>query len=175
MKKVEDIPENHPIKRIFRRFTERGMAQASVHDPDLLLYLTNLLVEFLWIENLSGMPEEEGKRPESPVDLLVWANDVDMPEKGSRYKHLGDYSLFMLGMFPEHIARSRRTVSPSWYKDTGRIGYQLAGELDNNVCRIHVFRKLADKFDGCVASLNWVRAYSTDPFYQWVFREFGIS
>ncbi len=175
MKRAEDFPENHPIKRIFRTFTERGLAQASVRDPDLLFYLANLLVEFLWMENLHGMRDADGRRLESLIDMLAQANDADLREKTERYKHLGDYSLFMLGMFPEYIARSRRALSPSWYQDTGRIGYHIAGELDKNVWRIQVYRKLEDKFDRCVLSLNWVREYSTDPFYQWMFREFGIS
>ena len=62
MKSAKDFPDNHPIKRIFRTFTERGLAQASVRDPDLLFYLANLLVEFLWMENLYGMRDADGRR-----------------------------------------------------------------------------------------------------------------
>jgi hypothetical protein len=175
MKRATELPENHPLKKIFRTFTERGLAQASIRDQDLLIYLANMLVEFLWIENLYNLRDVEGRRMKSLLDILVQANEAEMPRKRDYYKHLGDYSLFMLGMFPEYITRSRRTLSPSWYKDTGRAGYQIAGDLDENTWRIQVFRKLADKFDYCVISLHWVREYSTDPFYQWMFREFGIS
>ncbi|NLT68960.1 MAG: hypothetical protein GXX84_20430 [Acidobacteria bacterium] len=174
MRSAKSLPDNHPIKKIFRTYTERGLAQASVRDQDLLLYLANLLVEFMWIENLYGKTID-GKRLESLIDILVRANEAGDQARGDYYRHLGDYSLFMLGMFPEYIARSRRALSPSWYQDTGRIGYQIAGELEKNLWRTQVFRKLADKFDRCVVTLNWVREYSTDPFYQLMFREFGIS
>lgn len=174
MKSVREIPENHPIKRIFRTFAERGLAQSSVRDPDLLFYLTNLLLEFVWIENLFGK-DSDGKRLESLIDLLVQADKAEPAGKPARYKHLGDYSLFMLGMFPEYLERSRRALSPSWYEDTGRIGYRIAGELERDLWRTQVFRKLAARFNTCVTTLRWVREYSSDPFYQFMFREFGIS
>jgi len=175
MKSAKEIPDNHPIRQLFRTLTERGLAQSSVRDSDLLLYIANLLVEFLWMENIYGMRDETGRRLESLADMLTRAGDASMPEKTDLYKHLGDYSLFMLGMFPEYIARSRRAYSPSWYADTGRIGYHIAGELDKNHWRVQVYRKLSERFDTCVVTLNWVREYSTDPFYQWMFREFGVS
>jgi hypothetical protein len=173
--KAGDLPENHPVKRIFHTLAERGLAQASLRDPDILFYIANLLVDFLWVENLYRIQDEDGRRIESLLDILIQANEAEMPEKKEYYRHLGDYSLFMLGMFPESIDRTRRLLSPSWYMETGRAGYQIAGELDRDVWRIQVFRKLADKFDRCVISLHWIREYSTDPFYQWMFREFEIT
>ncbi len=175
MKSATDFPESHPVKQLFRTLTERGLAQASLHDTDLLLYLADLLVDFMFIENLHGLQDPDGKRPESLVDLIRQASDSEMPEKKTYFKHLGDYSLFMLGMFPEFITRPRRAFSPSWYEDTGRIGYRVAGQLESHWWRTMVYRKLSDKFDRCVVSLNWVREYTSDPFYQFMFRQFGAG
>jgi hypothetical protein len=175
MKNAAEYPDNHPLKQLFRSFTERGLAQASLRDQDLLLYLADLLVDFMFIENLYRMRDEDGNRLESLVDMIRQASEADMPSRKHYYKHLGDYSLFMLGMFPEYISRSRRAFSPSWYEDTGRIGYHVAGELESQWSRTMVFRKLSDKFDRCVVSLHWVREYTHDPFYQFMFRQFGSS
>ena len=51
----------------------------------------------------------------------------------------------------------------------------MASELEPNVETTVVYRKLAEKYERCVLSLNWVREYTTDPFYQYVFRQFGIT
>ena len=175
MKERRSIPENHPIKLLFRTLTERGLIQANLHDRDILLYLADLLVDFMFIENLHRMWDAEGRRLEYLVDMLQQAIETDMPVKKSYYKHIGDYSLFVLGMFPESLSRGRRALSPTYYADTGRISYQTAGELESDWWNTVVFRKLADKFECCVLSLNWVREYTSDPFYQFMFREFDIT
>jgi hypothetical protein len=170
-----DFPENHPVKILFRTIAERGLAQADLKDKDILLYLADLLVDFIYVENLYRMRDEDGARLESLADLIRQASDSEMPGRKEYYRHLGDYSLFMLGMFPEYLNRRRRALSPSWYEDMGRIGYQVAGELERHAERIMLFRKLAARFDRCVISLNWVREYSSDRFYQFMLRQFDVT
>ncbi|PYV03521.1 MAG: hypothetical protein DMG10_11050 [Acidobacteria bacterium] len=175
MRNSSSIPDDHPIKQLFRTLTERGLDQAELRDQDLLFYLADLLVEFMFIENLYGMRDLEGRPLEYLVDMLQQAMESDMPDKKNYYKHIGDYSLFILGMFPESLSHGRRAISPSYYADTGRIGYKTAGELESHWWKTMVFRKLADKFEHCVVSLNWVREYTSDPFYQYMLRRFNIS
>jgi hypothetical protein len=172
---ASDIAENHPIKHLFRTYAARGLRQAKLHDRDILVYLSDLLVEFVFVENLYSMRDVEGNRLVHLGDMLGQAMDSDMPVKKIYYKHIGDYTLFTLGMYPEHISRPGRAFSPSFYADTGRIGYHVAGELENRASYITVFRKLSDKFEHCVMSLNWVREYTTDPFYQLMLRNFDLS
>ena len=62
----------------------------------------------------------------------------------------------------------------SYYADTGRRSYLFASELERNRESVVVFRKLADKFERCVVSLNWVREYTKDPFYQYMLRQFRV-
>lgn len=38
-----------------------------------------------------------------------------------------------------------------------------------------VYQKLSEHFEQCVVSLNWVRLYINDPFYQYMFRQFEIT
>jgi hypothetical protein len=175
MMNAADFPDNHPVKLLFRTFAERGLAQAHLKDKDILLYLADLLVDFIYVENLYRMRDEDGSRLESLADMIRQAGDSEMPERKQYYKHLGDYSLFMLGMFPEYLSRRRRVFSPSWYEDMGRIGYQVAGELERHTERTMLFRKLAARFDRCVISLHWVREYSSDPFYQFMLRQFDVT
>ncbi len=175
MANLSGIPEDHPIKQLFRTLTERGLLQADLRDKDILTYLADLLVEFMFAENLYRMRDSGGRRLEYLVDMLQQAIESDMPDKKCYYKHIGDYSLFILGMYPESLSCGRRAISPRYYADTGRSSYQTAGELENHWWKTMVFRKLADKFEHCVVSLNWVREYTSDPFYQYMLRQLDIT
>lgn len=175
MTRSAEIPDSHPIKQLFRTLTERGLLRADLHDHDLLGYLADLLVEFTFTESYYRITDVAGRRTEYLVDMLQQATETAMPVKKTFYKHIGDYSLFTLGMFPESLARPRRAVSAAYFADAGRIGYQAAGELESNWTSTLVYRKLAGEFDRCVVSLNWVREYTSDPFYQYMLREFRIT
>ncbi len=174
MKSPRTLPENHPIRQFFRILTERALIQTKFRDDDILFYLANLLVDFVFVENLYRPGREVQQRGEYLIDMLQRAGETEMPEKKAHYKHVGDFSLFMLGMFPEYIARRRNALSANYYSDFGRIGYKAAADLESDSWRIGTFRKLAGEFESCVTSLHWVREYTTDPFYQYMFRQFNI-
>ena len=174
MTRSREIPENHPVRRLFRGLADRALNQSSLSDKDLLLYLSDLLVSFIYVENLYKLKDDRGKRLEYLIDMLEIAADAPQHRKKGYYQHIGDYSLFILGMFPESLAYGRRMISHSYYADTGRRSYMVASELERNVESTVVFRKLAGKFERCVLSLNWVREYVTDPFYQYMLHQFKI-
>jgi len=46
------VPENHPLKKLFRRVADRALTQSAIPDKDLLRYLSDLLLNFVYIENL---------------------------------------------------------------------------------------------------------------------------
>ncbi|HYK88809.1 MAG TPA: hypothetical protein VE398_08570 [Acidobacteriota bacterium] len=175
MSGAKTIPENHPVKKLFQTLTERGSLQAQLRDQDILQYLGNLLVDFMFIENMHLVHDAGGRRVDHLVDMLKQAVETEMPAKKQYYKHIGDYSLFVLGLFPESLERSRRTSSKNFYSAAGRIGYQTAGDLESSRWRITIFRKLTDEFERCVLSLNWVKEYTTDRYYQFMLRQFDIT
>lgn len=170
----QPFPENHPVKKLFRSLTGRALSQSSVADKDILLYLTDLLIDFIRIEHLYRLKDGEGNELHYLIDMLQKAAEAPRSEQKMCYQHIGDYSLFILGMFPESLNYGRRALPQSYYMDTGRRSYQVASELENDSHGTVVFRKLAEKYERCVLSLNWVREYSSDPFYQYMLREFGV-
>jgi len=172
---ASDLPENHPVKRFFRGIADRALEQSSVSDRDLLFYMTDLLTHFMSVQNLYSLKDEEGRKLEYLIDMLQVADDVPQAHKKACYRQIGDYTLFMLGMFPESLSYGKRMISQSYYVDTGRRSYMVASELGANGSDTVVFKKLAVKYERCVLSLNWVREYTSDPFYQYMLRQFGIT
>jgi hypothetical protein len=170
-----DVPEGHPIRGFFRELTQRGLSQLNLHDPDTIHYITNLLTEFVQIENMYRVKDDSGQRLEYVFDVLTQAGRHMSPDlRRDYYKHLGDVTLFNLGLFPESLTYGRHTVSPSYYAEQGRRSYHIVAEMDSSSSTI-VYRKLVEQFEQCVVGLNWVRFYINDPFYQYMFRQFDIT
>src|SRR5438093_4612077 len=95
------IAENRAIRAFFRQLTERGMGQLNLHDPDTIDYITNLLTEFVQIENMYRVKDENGRSVQYLFDVLTQAGNVMSPEvRRDYYKHLGDLTLFNLGLYP---------------------------------------------------------------------------
>ena len=170
-----DIPSDHPIRLFFRELTERGLSQQKLRDAETIQYLTNLLTDFVQIENVQRVRDDSGRPVQYVFDLLAQAGCAMPPEvRLDYYKHLGDITLFNLGLFPESLTHGRRTVSPAFYAEQGRRSYYIVAEMGSPQS-MAVYRKLFDQFEQCVIGLNWVKRYINDPFYQYVFREFNIT
>src|SRR5436190_668894 len=171
-----DIPSDHPIRTLFRQLTERGMGQLNFHDREMIQYITNLLTEFVQLENMYRVKDESGQSVQYLFDMLTQAGRAMSPAvRRDYYKHLGDLTLFNLGLYPESLTYGHRTVSPDYYAETGRRSYTIVAEMDSLSRATVVYRKLSEQFEKCVVGLNWVRTYMNDPFYQYMFREFDIT
>lgn len=168
------IPPDHPVQAVFRQLTERGLSQLDLHDADTIQYVTNLLVDFIDIENVYRAKDDSGRRLQYIIDILEHATQAPFASAREHYRYLGDITLYNLGLFPESLTYGRRTVSPDYYAEQGRRSYAIVAEMEAPGKTV-VFRKLADQFERCVEGLKWVRLYIRDPFYQYMFREFQIT
>ena len=173
----QDISGDHPIRVLFQQLTERGMSQLNFHDPDTIQYITNLLTEFVQMENMYRIKDDAGRSVQYLFDMLAQASSEMSPSRRrDYYKHVGDLTLFNLGLFPESLTYGHRTVSPDYYAKTGRRSYTIVAEMESYSPRATtVYRKLSEQFEQCVVGLNWVKLYINDPFYQYMFREFDIT
>ena len=166
----------HPVRQMFHQLTERGMGQLNVHDQDTIDYITNLLTEFIQIENMYRLRDESGRRVRYVFEMLTRANNEMSPSlRRDCHRHVGDLVLFNLGLFPENLTYGHHTVSPDYYARTGRRSYTIAAEMDSSPRGTIVYRKLSEQFEQCVVGLNWVKVYINDPFYQYMFREFDVT
>lgn len=169
------IPESHSIRRVFRSLTSRALDRVAIRDQGLLVYLSDMLVDFVHADSFFRLQTEEGRRMEYLADMLRAAEFAPVSERKGHYRYIGDYSLFVLGMFPSSIERIGRAIPKSYYMETGRRSYRAAGGLEEDPDSVIVFRTLADRYERCVVSLNWVSEYCGNSFYQYMLREFGIT
>lgn len=169
------FPENHPLKKQLRALTWEALGQSSLRDNEICSYVSDLLVDFMSIENFYAIRDANGRRLEYISDLLEQAKAAPPGQRHLHYQQIGDHLMFLLGMFPESLTYGRRMRSHSHCADEGRRSYIIASEMSPRLESTVTFRKLAEKFERCVLSVNWVREYTTDKFYQYMHRQFGVG
>jgi hypothetical protein len=168
------IALDHPVRDLFRRLTERGMGQLNLHDTDTIQYVSNLLTEFIQIEDVPRVKDKSNGGLPYTCDMLRAAREISPSERRDYYRHIGDLTLFNLGIFPESLKYRKRSVSRDYYARQGQLSYNIVAELEASHDTA-LYRKLSHHFEQCVFGLNWVKVYIQDPFYQYMLREFEIT
>src|SRR3989442_15515108 len=121
-----EIPADHPIRGFFKILTERGMGQLNLRDRDTIQYITNLLTEFVQIENMYRIQDESGRRLQYLFEKLKQAsNEMAPTPRRDYYKNVGDLTPFNLRLFPPHLSYGRHTVMPDYSAETGRWFYTV--------------------------------------------------
>src|SRR5437868_2912299 len=157
-----NIPEDHPIRALFQKLTERGFEQLNLHDQETIRYVTNLLTDFVDIQNVRRIRDDSGRVLESTFEVLRQAGEAMSAEvRRDYYRHIGDVTLFNLGLYPGSLSYGRHTVSPDFLAEQGRRSYDIAAAMDRSPSP-NVFRKLSQQFEQCVIGLNWVKVYIND-------------
>jgi hypothetical protein len=176
------VPPRHPLRQLFGALTERSFTE-HLGWPDLNVtqYLSNLLVEFTHSDQLYKVKNQQGKPLDTVVDLLyeseVLFEAQSMDRERDVHQHIGDFTLFMAGIFPEYLKRLK-TAGMIYHQDflvdymkTGKRSYGIVAQMADGPSQDDppLFRKLSDNFELCVAGLGFVRSDLTrmqDPAYQ---------
>lgn len=167
------VPRDHPIRRIFRSLTEMSFEQIELRDRDLMRYVADLLVEFVHIDNVLKVRDARGKRVDSIVDMLLESTVQEPAGEREARKHIGDYTLFIVGFYPESLMRRRRAFSPEYYIAQGKKSYLIVAEMDRSKPTEPLFRKLSHQFEQCVTALHFEKTMLQDPFYHYLLRQLG--
>ena len=157
------ISPNHPLRRLFADL----VAKQLPGDYEVAGYVGDVLIDFVHIDHLYRIRNARGKRLQEVGEMLVESNPaLDAPsferEREVR-KHIGDYTLFLAGMFPEYVAalprRGLRLDSLIDYVKAGKESYRIVSAFDQFEYRdvAPLFRRLAEQFEYCVYGLNRVK------------------
>ena len=107
------IPESHSLTHLFGELIHHHFDRdIGLRDSEVQDYIVNMLSEFCEIEQMFKI-RNANERPLNDVgEMLLEADPVYGPapsfdrERQVR-KHIGDYTLFLAGMFPESINHFR--------------------------------------------------------------------
>jgi len=134
---------------------------AGVIDRDLADYLAALLLEFGDHDRSTRVRRHDDQTYAYLVDIVGDLTGLDdTGERGFLLRaHLGNYSLWLAGLFPDFIeARRSRKGGPDlpYYDELGRQGYQLASQhhLAGSYGVAEIYRNAAERFPTLRAALN---------------------
>ena len=156
--------ESGLLPRFFDRVTRRAFGDLALDDPPAARYLADLLGRFARAEALYAIQAATARRLDTVADSLLAigrAWDVGSPEfnPGEECvlrRHIGDYTLFMTGIFPEHVGRHALT---GYYQHEGRRAYRFVSEAARAGGQPDalLFRRLADRFEQYTGALSYAR------------------
>ena len=163
------IPEGHPLERFFIELVGRHYAEEiGIRDPRIVNYVANLLTEFCEVEQLFMIRNASGRDLSDLGEMMIESNPVYGPassfdrERQVR-KHIGDYTLFFTGMFPEsinHLRLRKQRVENflDWVK-AGKESYYIVSQFDcfEYTKVAPLFASLSSHFEQCVYGLNCVK------------------
>lgn len=129
-------------------------------DRKVINYLANLLTLFVRVDRLLRAQTHDKEAREYIVEMLQEATRADGSRRFIVHTHIGNYALFLTGMFPRWIEHrhqiKRRPVARSFYEEQGPTYYHQAAmhPLAEAYELRDVFLRLALMFDHYSGSLN---------------------
>jgi hypothetical protein len=139
------------VRQVFRRsdILERGVAD----------YVAEVLAEFSRLERTECRVKGQAQPLEYFFEMLGALQTVDDSTRFHIRAHIGNWSLFLSGIFPDHIRlRAERQGAPSLkhYEELGRASYRVAS--DHRLARKYdlerIFTTLAERFQTTRLALN---------------------
>ena len=151
------------LHRFFAGVTEYAFAvRMGVVDPPLVDYVSAMLVRFVKNDAIYGLRSPRGERLMQVADMLAEAQARQGSARRRMHRHIGDFTLFWSGVYPEIARRMRQGRKDSLidYCDQGKRNYYLASTLpdtEEEHAPDDVLKRLSDNFELCVYGLGEVR------------------
>jgi hypothetical protein len=156
---------DHPLRRLFAGLTEQTfLSTLGMADPQLIDYLSLLLSRFIHVDGVFRLRNAHGRRLEEVADMMLEAEALPSQGRTRReaHRHIGDFTLFWTGVYPEALRRLRSVLRRDHFIDyceQGKRSYYIASTFEDDLYRDEapVLRRLSDQFELCAYGLNQVR------------------
>lgn len=151
------------LKRLFAALTEQTFqVEYGVADPPLIDYLSEMLVRFVQIDAIFQVRDVVGRRLDEVAEMLLEAEQRESNPKREIHRHIGDFTLFWTGVYPEALKRLKavdRKDALIDYREQGKRSYFIASTFNDEpyLDEAPVLRRLSDEFELCSNGLRQVR------------------
>lgn len=152
------------LARFFERVVRQALGDLRLGGPAEGAYLAALLTRFARTDELYLIRDPAGRPLDSVAGLLIeaeraWdfqAPDFDPFRERRIRQHVGDYALFMTGVFREHV---ERRAGASYYVRQGQRAYQAVADFERSALRPEapLFSALAAGFERYAAALAYLK------------------
>lgn len=160
------IPEEHPLRKLFHELVTDTYGQIGIFDRELSSYVSAMLTNFCSSDRLYPVLDANGRPLKEVGEMLVASDPVhgtaaSFDTEREVRKHIGDYTLFLAGMYPEsmHLWRSRQRESFVEMVRAGKESYYIVSKFDlfEYANEAALFARLYRYFERCIFGLTLVR------------------
>jgi hypothetical protein len=165
---------DNKLRDFFMSAVRQSFWQLGIYDATVAGYVADVLTDFARTDSLYRIRSRAGRKIESVVEMLAReseppANENQLLRERETRKYVGDYALFMSGIFRSYV-EGRGFLD--YYIKEGSRSYRTVSELDVSLYRTGfiLFQELSTKFEYYSGALDYTRkAYfaaqpGEDPF-----------
>jgi hypothetical protein len=162
----------HPLEPFFQQIVRNSYeGKLGLHDPDVTAYVARILCDFSQSDKLYSIRDADG-RPIEHLEAMERAADpvhgtaASFDAERALRKYIGDYSLFVAGMYPEATGSKqghRRQPSPRPSIDelirVGKQSYFIVSQFNlfEYEQEAPLFARLSSSFERLLLGLTLVR------------------
>jgi hypothetical protein len=179
---MKDISRDHPLRKLFRGVTQNAFRfNQELHTGAIEEYFSDwLLVRFVHSDNLWKIRNARGRRLSDVAGMLAGGipHTKSQERELALHQHIGDYLLFMVGLFPDGLARAaglpgspdgllvkvgalfHPCASPmDFYIHQGQASYRKASEFMRGLSEetAGVLARLSEEFTSYVNVMGLIR------------------
>lgn len=106
------------------------LLKEDIRDKEVADYVAEVLAEFASHQRWRRPESEESQPMDYFHELLAAAEQADEQKRFGMLAHIGNYALFLAGLFPHHLMhRAERRAAPNFnfYEEMGASHFRLAG------------------------------------------------
>lgn len=147
------------LHQFFRHQLEQGFhAHGRSGGDDTVEYVSELLARFAQTRMFHALHDAEGRPLEHIIDMLQAQQEAQEARsagrEGSIARYIGDYTLFMTGLFRERVAARGEL---DYYTAHGRSAFWQSADYTLNPNQRRVYRQLCQDFAPISDILDYLR------------------
>lgn len=150
------------LQQFFRHQLQQSYHARGLNDAGTLDYVAEVLARFAYTHLFYALRDAEGRPLEYIVDMLIASQEAQDDARGrsgrgragAMMKHIGDYTLFMSGLFRERVSARGEL---DYYMTHGRNAFWQSAGYEANPARRHTFRRLYEDFAPISDMLDYLK------------------
>lgn len=161
------VPQDHPLRELFQRLVFKAFSDTlGLRRQDVCIYLAGLLAEFVHMDSVFRLRDRDGIRLTQVADMLreadVILNAGSFDDEREVHRHIGDFTLFWAGVYPDSVRRLRAPGCADHlidYVRQGKQSYYIVSTFTHGRYQedAPLFKELSAEFELCLYGLGLVR------------------
>lgn len=152
-----------PLDRFFIGLSEYVFhSKLGVVDTQLVDYMSSLLIRFTRHDTQNKLRFRDGRLVSEVLTMMAEAEKRVGEAKREIHRHIGDYTLFWSGLYPEALQCSKEDENSEHFANycaQGKRAYRIASEIqgDENATSNSLLERMSANFEMCAYGLREIR------------------